>query len=297
MNFFQSISRAAIFSAGVALAQFAPSASGLNLAGSDLLAAGPEKCLAGLNDKINGGLKITFDGSLTGEKKLREGRADAALLMLPDVKAVAEIAKGEWEAVPLAFQVAVIAVSTQNKIAQIDCTMLAGIFGAAQAVDIRRWSDVPGSGMDTPIFCVATPRDYGMAVTLFRNRVLNNKEFKASVTFSPSEQLAAENALSTINSIAIVAAPPANDGVKTLAVARARGENAYKPTPSNLFNGDYPLQIPLYLVFPKKNRAAVAPLAKTVFGEAMAEALEKSGFLPVPKNLRTNFAQKLDKGS
>ncbi|MDR2983080.1 MAG: substrate-binding domain-containing protein [Puniceicoccales bacterium] len=279
------------------LSLLSPALSAANLAGSDLLQGEPAKVLAPLNDSVPGGVKLILDGSLMGEKHLRSGAADGALLILPDKNKIAEIQKGEWEAIPVGYQAIVVAVNKLNKLDQIDIPTLAGIYGKLQSADIQHWSAVKGSGVDMPIYPASTRYDLGVISPLFRNRVLRDGEYKSTVTFLTGDGAAADYAISNTNAIVILSVPPSEDRVKLLAVKGPGQENAYQPTASNLYNGDYPLGIPMYFVFPKNKQATIRPLAGAIFGDAMAEALKKAGFISVPKNLRTSFVQKLDKAS
>lgn len=278
------------------LGMAAPDAGAAKLAGSDLLAVKCGEVLKKNAASIPDGLQLMLDGSLRGERRLRDGTADAALLILPDKSKVPEIVKGEWEAVPIAYQTVIVVVNKFNKLEQIDLPTLAAIYGKRQDVDIQYWSGIKESGLEMPISAVSTRYDMGIVAPLFRSRVLGDEEYKTSILFRHNDAAAEDYVISSLNAIAILSVPPVReDRVKTLAVYNPQKMNAYLPTASNLYNGDYPLVVPMYFVVPRKSAAAVKPILQEIFGDPMAGALQESGFMPVPKNLRTNFIQKLDK--
>jgi phosphate transport system substrate-binding protein len=277
------------------LAATSPVMSAATLSGSDLLKGRCAEVLQKETAGVVGGVKLTLDGSLMGEKYLRNGTADAALLIIPDKSKVKEIAAGDWVAVPIAYQTIVVAVNKLNKLNQIDLETLAAIYGKQQSSEIKHWSAVPTSGIDLTIFPVSTRYDIGVIAPLFRNRVLHDGEYKETVGFRSGDADAEEFVRANTNAIGILSVPPANDRVKTLALLAPGTNNAYMPTPSNLHNGDYPLAIPLYFVFPKKNAAKIKPLLPVVFGDPLSASLQGIGFVAAPKDFRTNFAKTLDK--
>lgn len=274
-----------------------PVASAATLAGSDLLRGGCAEVLKKEAAAIPGGLQLLLDGSLMGEKRLRNGTADAALLILADKSKVSEIIKGEWEAVPVGYQTIVVVVNKANRLPHIDLTSLAAIYGESQRAKIQHWRDAPvsASGVDMPVFPVLTRYDLGIVMPLFRNRVLQNNEFKNTVAFRPDDATAEETVSTSPNGIGILSVPPAGDRVRVLPLLLPGTTNAYMPTASNLYNGDYPLAIPVYLVFAKRNATKVKPLLPVVLGDALADSLPQMGFVAAPKNVRENFRQRLDK--
>ena len=241
------------------------------------------------------GSSVTLEGSLLGERNLRAGKADAALLLLPDKGKVAEIAKGEWEAVPVAYQVVAVVVNKRNGLEEIDLTTLAGVYGQLQEADLKRWQELRGSEIDLPIYCVSTRYDIGMVSPLFRKVVLSGGDYRPEVNFMAGDNEALAYVAENAGAIALLALPPEGDRVKTLRVKATKEGNAYAPDASNLYNSDYPIAIPLYLVFPKVKQATLQPFVAPVFSDATAAALQETGFMPVPKNIRANAIQRLDK--
>ncbi|MDR1497104.1 MAG: hypothetical protein LBS59_01630 [Puniceicoccales bacterium] len=271
--------------------------AGIRVAGSDLLKG---RCAAVLQKsaaKIPGGLELTLDGSLMAEKYLRLGRVDAALLVIAHGQQakVPEIASGEWVALPIGFQSAVLVVNQLNRLEQMDFEMIAGIYGEFQVTDVRHWSKVEGSGLEMPVFAFMARSADGLSVPLFRSSVLRGGEFRRETAFRNSSSEVEAEVSANINAIGCLSMPPVQGRVRVLALAREKGASAYLPTPENLYNGDYLLAVPAYLVFPVRNRARLDMLLPVLFGADMAQALTESNFTPAPKNIRENYIRGLDK--
>ncbi len=267
------------------------------LAGSDLLKGPVSSAIVKEMGPAAAGSSVSLEGSLLGERNLRTGKADAALLLLPDKSKVEEIAKGEWEAVPVAYQVVAVVVNKRNALEEIDLTTLAGIYGRLQEADLKHWNTVKGSGLDVPIYCVSTRYDIGMVTPLFRKVVLHGGDYRQEMSFMGGDNEALGYVVENVGAIALLALPPEGDQVKTLRVKANQEGNAYAPDASNLYNSDYPIAIPLYLVFPKAKQPVLQPFVAPVFSDATAAALQETGFMPVPKNIRANAIQRLDKKS
>lgn len=275
---------------------FALNGGAATLVGSDLL-KGPVSSAIIKDMGTQTTSTVNLEGSLLGEKNLRAGKAEAALLLLPDRNKVPEIAKGEWEAVPVAYQVVAVVVNKRNALEELDLATLAGIYGQLQEADIKHWSTVKNSALDVPIYCVSTRYDIGMVTPLFRKVVLNGGDYRREMNFMGGDAEAQRYVTENVGAIALLALPPEGDQVKTLRVKATKEGNAYAPDASNLYNSDYPIAIPLYLVFPKAKQSAMRPLVAPVFSDATAAALQETGFMPVPKNIRANAIQRLDKKS
>jgi hypothetical protein len=287
----------ALAALGLALV-FTSSASATTLAGSDLL-KGKYTATLQKSAPATPALTLKFDGSLMSERYLRSNRAEAALLFIPDKTKIPEIVSGDWQAVPIAFQTIVVAVNWENKLERLDLPTLASLFGKKQETgELRSWDAIPKSALRLPIHTLLTRYDLSVATPMFRNRVLHDGEFRSNTSFFTSDASSIEHISASPASIGILSVPPPPGGttsVRVLALmAKPDSPSAYLPTPDNLHNGDYPLAVPLYLVVPKANLTAVRPLFPVLFGDELADALLEAGFVPVAKNLRKNFQQRLD---
>ncbi|MDR3228565.1 MAG: substrate-binding domain-containing protein [Puniceicoccales bacterium] len=305
LPFFRFHAAAALVFALAAVFCAAPQTAAATLAASDLFKGKCAETLTALTKDAPGGAKFLLDGSLMAEKHLRAGRADAALLFLTDKEKIAEIRTGDWEARPAAFQAVVIIVNTLNPVESVDLPSLASIYGASQTA-VRHWRNdwklpVSGTLLDMTIYPLSTRHSLGLVTPLFRSRVLRNADFRDSVAFRASDAETMDFVRDTSNAIGLLAVPPppaalarnASGALKTIAVVSPFNGAAYLPTSENLNNGDYPLAVTLYFVYPKTKAARVAPLLRAVYSDALAAAMPSAGFVPVPADQRKDISRQL----
>ncbi|MDR2512483.1 MAG: hypothetical protein LBD01_01595 [Puniceicoccales bacterium] len=275
--------------AAQAWGQAAGAVKSITLAGSDLLQGGAAENLKKNAASLPGGVEFVFDGSLHGERRLREGSADAALLIIPQKAKVRELLSGEWVARPVAYQTVVVIINEMNKLETIDLPSLAAIYGRGQKESYRNWAQLSDSKMDSVIFALSTHYDLGIVAPLFRDKVMGGVDFQEEVAFRASDTIAEEQVLMHTNAIAILATRPTHPRAKILALRAPGKKNAYLPTAENLHNGDYPLAVPMCFVFAKKNSKAAMGLLPLIFGDEFARALPSVGLMPIPENLRANI--------
>jgi hypothetical protein len=92
------------------------------------------------------------------------------------------------------------------------------------------------------------------------------------------------------------ALPVGSEG-RLLQVADGRpgkATTAYSPDEMNIYNGDYPLRLPLYLYVRTDKQMAHKDALKWLFSEAAAEQIRALGLYPAPKAIRERLAQRLD---
>lgn len=277
------------------------SAEPIRYSGSDFLRGDAENALNAAIEKAFGEApQSKLRGSISGEKELRGEEADFSLLILPSGgKNLKEVKDGSWKVFPLAYQVAYIAVAAANPAEKITFGQLASIFGNFSRKAATSWAEagVPGfSASLTPCVGDLTRTN---SVMFFQRKVLPNFSLRPSVRTIIADADVFKEIVNNPGTIAVVGSPvPAGVPVKTLAVADdTEDANAteYAPTFSNIYNEDYPLTIPLYLVYPTKNRQTLKPVLSYLYSDEMAEKLTQAGFLALEPKLREQFQKGIDK--
>lgn len=285
----------AIF-AGTLVAVSAP----LRYSGSDFLTGAPEKTLNAKIAEITGEEPVSrLRGSISGEKELRLGEADFALLIMPGSGKNHPLVKnGEWRVVPLAYQVAYVVVASANPADSISFDALASVFGSFAKKSAEKWEDIGVPGYSSALLPYVGDVSRTDAVTFFQNRVLPKYNLRSNVRTMATDDLVFKEIVNNPGAIAIVGSPvPAGIPVKTLAVANTHANaNAtpYSPSFSNIYNGDYPLTIPLFAVYPAKKRVELKPVLSFLYSDAMAERLSEAGFLPLEAKVREQFQKGID---
>ena len=80
--------------------------------------------------------------------------------------------------------------------------------------------------------------------------------------------------------------PADNPELKVLLLTRDTGGVAFGPTPENVHTGDYPVRLPLYLVFQRAEAPNLSRVLKFLLSEDTAEALKVDGIVPLPRSVR-----------
>ena len=98
--------------------------------------------------------------------------------------------------------------------------------------------------------------------------------------------------------MAIAAAiPPTASGLKVLPLAAGSKSPAYAPTIENLQAGNYPLCLPLLLVFKPARLAALGVAMEFLHSDEAARRFEQSDVAPLPRSIRIAQWRELTAGS
>ena len=258
----------------------------LRVVGSDLLGTEWSRTLLIAASRVEVPLTVAFDGSRPGLGELRAGRAQLALVSLP---AADEAGLAEFISLPLAWHRVVVLVPVSAPLNQLTLSQLAGIFGREARDDFQRWGElgVAGAWQSSPIRSHAPVAGSGLVLEIFRSLVLGAGALKSQVEFyrAPEDlvrQLAGESRVMALAG----ALPPGAVQARVLAVAVHEGEPAFAPTAENLDSGDYPLRLPLRVVFSKENLLRVAPVVRILMSDESAVQLERAGLAALPSNAR-----------
>jgi hypothetical protein len=239
-----------------------------------------------------------FSGSLPGAKALAEGKAFAAILFQrpgePTPKAAGNLKLREF---PIANAAVIVGVHRSNTIDHIDFASLSGVFANDPRQRMINWNDVPGvtrSELITPGVC--SPEN-SFVRELFQGLVLNGAIFRPDVRQNISVELAADLVASRSSALQLMPQMPLGSVGRVLQVADGRpgsSTTAYSPDEMNIYNGDYPLRLPLILFVRQDKLEELKPVVRWLLSDVAASRLEKDGLHPTPKPIRDRFAQRLD---
>lgn len=259
------------------------------LAGSDIVGPALTPALTGIT--------TDFRGTLDALRDLRSGKASAALVFIRSGEIPAEVTAGTWYMAAVAHQPIIVVVNDANHAAEIDLPTLAGLYGNTVDTAFDTWRCLPASTLTQGPLAIAPHPGRGIAVSYFQQEVLAGEPYRKSVRFAANADDEESRATTTVNSIALLARPPKSSNLKVLAVSDSRpgkSTKAYFPADSDVNSGDYPLRVPLYVIFPAKTKAAAAPAVKAVLSENAANLLRDKGLIATPENIRKKFTQTLD---
>jgi hypothetical protein len=279
------------WAAPLALAQ---DAAALRVVGSDMLADELGRELKRYAADADLELKVNLEGSRVGLDALRKGQADLALVVFGPGE---QVPSEEFATLVGGYLTAVVAVSDRIPISQISFAQLAAIYGANEQENFRRWSElgVSGDWASRTITAVTTSTRAGLAVDMVRYGVLGSPALKPTVVSYNRVDDALTRLRAEDGGIVILPSPPPEDrGLRVLLVAKTEGDVAYGPTPENLHLGDYPLRLPLHLVFRKGDGARIQRLTRHLLAEETIPVLLRAGIVPLPVQARNQVVFELE---
>lgn len=271
----------------VAVAHGAP----LRLAGSDLVGDPVQQALAAHAGREALALELSLTGSVPGREALLAGRAEAALLA--DAGADTAVPEG-FRGVPVAFLAAVAIVHEANPCESIAAAQLAGIFGAEHPADFRHWGDL-GLVEDwetRPIAPMALACDRSLMLDLFEH-ALGDRPVRPTVALIGDVPTLLARVAADRGSIGLVPWPPGADrGVRALSIApTGAGAAPVGASAETMASGDYPLCLPVRLVFRAGDEARVAAVVRFFATDAAAEALARDLLVALPPGARAALAR------
>jgi len=235
---------------------------------------------------------MRFNGSLLGLRDLVNGEAGAGLLAIRDGE---ELPEG-LRAYPVAFQVVTLAVHTEAPVRELSYRQLREIF--EEDSDLVNWSgltDEP-AWRDRKISLLASRRDNSVAIELFNAQAMMSSRFRSSIRFEsiPPEALIrriAEDASIMVLLPVHKLEPPA----RLLSIKRGEADQAYTPSPDNIFFGDYPLRLPFSLLAAEDiDPAVLSALVHSVLSPEVTAALQRQYLVTLPEQERRDLLNRFE---
>lgn len=269
----------------------AASEAQLRVGGSDLLTPHLETALAEFSETQGVDLEVELTGSYHGLERLRQGEFDISIVAIPDG---GEVPGGEFQSIKIASKIVTVAVAPSNPINQITLRQLAGIFAGGEAGAADRWGQLglTGEWSGRAIAPGAiTPMRHSLTLDLFRHAALGGRGLRRSLTYF-EDTAAIRRRFEQDNSgiILLHRVPEDTDGLKILSIAATDDGIARQPTPETVAADEYPLRLPLYLVFPADTGSDLRDLLRYLVSEEATEAIEASALVPLPAAQRQRMA-------
>lgn len=259
----------------------------LRIGGSDLMEPHFREAIVEYATARDLDVAVHFAGSYPAVDALKKGEIDLAILAIPDG---GDVPEGDLRSVHLASKALAIVVPQANPLNQITLLQLAAIFGEAEASNVTRWGQLglTGDWASRSISLGSVSRqDHTLAVDLFRHQVLQSREMKRNVAESPGVEAIRLRMQQDQHGIALVDRIPSRlEGIKLLPVARSETELAVGPSLQSISNSDYPLRLPLYLVFARDRAGDLKEILRYLVSEEAAEAIAACGLTPLSDQQR-----------
>lgn len=258
----------------------------LKVVGSDLLVGSMDVELQKFAKSNDHEIAVELKGSRLGLEALQGRQADVGLMVFG-----ADEAKpgAEFSTIVVGYLTAVVAVPQNLALSQVSFEQLAAIYGAREQLDARRWADIGVLGVQAQrsVQVVASSRRAGLALDIFRYNVLSKPELKPTVVLLDDPAAAAARVATEEGGIVLLPTPAAaNEKLKVLLVSRASKDVAYGPTPENLHSGDYPLRLPVHLVFRKTDAKKLGFLIRHILADETLPVFTAAGVIALPTQAR-----------
>lgn len=234
---------------------------------------------------------IRMEGSLLGLAEFESGKADMVIY--------AHIGDPPEEAgypiIPLAHQVAVIAVRQDNPIEIMTRNQLASIFTTGRHSVMGRWQEVGLSGewRNRAILPVITRSTRSPVIDLFLHRYAEGRGFRDNIQSFETAMRLEVFLNNTEGSIGILDRLPGSDTIKAIRVEDPATRVAFSPTIENINFGDYPLTITYYIAVPRSLHRQLAPHIRFLLSEEAADILTLNGFVPLLETTRNSLVAEL----
>ena len=258
----------------------------LKVVGSDLLNGTVDVELAKFAKSNDQEISAEFKGSRLALETLQAKQADIGIMVFgaDDTKPGAD-----FTTIVVGYFTTFIAVPQSMAMSQISFERMGAIFGARESSDARRWADigVVGALSQRNILAVASGRRAGLSLDIFRYGVLSKPELKSTVLLFDTAAEAEGRVSSDEGGIVLLpTAPAANGKLKVLLLSKTVRDVAYGPTSENLHSGDYPLRLPVQVVFRKGDAKRIGYLLRHLLADETMPTLNAANIIPLPTQAR-----------
>jgi len=270
-----------------------PQLSAIEIVGSDIL----KDTLKDI-DKLPDAPKANFTGTMPARRALLEERANIGIIFLRENEEDPKPVNGTFfNRYLLANAAASLIVHKENTLTQVNLEGLRGIFSKSARYPAANWNDLPGATQSEIISPIIHSPTGSFIQELFVGFVLNGDELKTNVKQRMEAITIQENIESRFGAAVIMPAiTPTSGRVMSIADGRpGRPAVAYIPNEMNIYNGDYPLRLPLYIYVKSTKEKELSKILIWLMSDEVAERIKKQGLCPAPKPIRDRLSQRLDR--
>ena len=171
----------------------------------------------------------------------------------------------------IAWDALAVVVNPKNPVSQLTREQLEGIFTGK----ITNWKQVGGQDMKIVVYSRETSSG---TYEFFKESVLKNKNYMASVLSMPATGAIIQSVSQTPGAIGYVGHAYVNSEVKALKVSYD-GKNFVEPTYANAKNKSYPVVRPLYFYYTKDREAKVKAFIDYVMSAEGQKWVKEVGYI------------------
>jgi ABC-type phosphate transport system substrate-binding protein len=263
--------------------------SDVRVVGSDLMGPAFISSVEAYSKRNDLGLNLNLAGSRSGLDDLLAGRADLGLIVFSPEEKTPE---APYVSMVVAYHTAVVVVPATLPLTQISFAQLKAIYSDDAQSGLKRWSDlgVVGEWTHRSILPNVTGPSATLTYELFRHLVLADAPYRPTVILQPNANASLERILGDEGGMAVMPMlPPNQPKLKTLLVGRNPNDVAFGPTSDNLHSGDYPIRLPVYMVFRKDAAKRMLTTLRFLLSEDALPLWQQAGLVPPPIQARNQM--------
>ena len=221
---------------------------------------------------------VTGGGSGVGIAALESNNTDIAMasrkIKIDEQLKIKSSGKTLVEQV-IAWDALAVIINPDNKVNQLTREQLEGIFTGK----ITNWKEVGGDDMKIVVYSRETSSG---TYEFFKESVLKNKNYMASVLSMPATGAIVQSVSQTKGAIGYIGVAYLNNQTKALKVSYDGGKNYVAPSYETAKDKSYPVVRPLYFYYLKEN-AAVKPFINFVMSAEGQKIVKEIGYIDVTK--------------
>lgn len=264
----------------VALALYASAGFAQKLKGSDtVLPLAQKEAENYMKTDKTAKVTVTGGGSGVGLAALVDGTTDIAMasrkIKMSEKMKLQEAGKGIKEMV-VAYDALAVVVNPSNTVTQLTREQLEGIFTGK----IKNWKEVGGTEM--PIVVYSRETSSG-TYEFFKEHVMNNKNYAASVLSMPATGSIIQSVSQTRGAIGYVGLAYIEKDVKALKVSYDKGKTYVGPSMATAKDKTYPVIRPLYYYYITSLEKTVKPFVDYTLSAEGQKTVEEIGYVPLTK--------------
>lgn len=260
------------------------SGEGVRIIASDLIAPPlRDKLVAVAPDTV----EWKWAGRLRADEEWAAGKVAARIIAQRGEPSPAALENGVWR-VPVGYFVPHFVVPVATPLNELSIPQIRAIFGGREEQNLQVWRDldIAGSLEGQGIIPVVQTNHRHLASEIIRYEVLSAPHFRGNIRDGESASEVWRILLAEAAALGLAGQAPSDRGLRVVPV-RAAGETvAFLPTRENVYEGDYPLRLPLLLELREEKVATLRPILEVLFSDEGAALMEAGGIVALPVSVR-----------
>lgn len=252
-------------------------------------------------------IQIQAQGSSTAPPALTEGTSSLGPMSRPmkaeEIKAFEDKHGYKPTEIKVAIDAIAVYVHKDNPIKSLSFPQVDAIFSTTRKCgfneEVTTWGqlDIEGKLAKQAIQLFGRNSVSG-TYGYFKEKALCKGDYKKNVNEQPGSSAVINAIAESPNGVGYSGIGYLTANVKTVALSKKPGDEAYTPEVANVLAGKYPLSRFLLIYVNKKPNQPVSPLekefVKMVLSKVGQEVVVKDGFVPLPKKIVDEELKKLD---